>query len=216
MKRALHFVLGLARLGLLLGGGLVLVILPLGLFSVGGMKAWPWALDVARAHKDLVIVAGIGVLALEVLYWVTIPRRRRPASSLTRRNKAGGVSLDLNTVKDSLREIADEYDEVLRLEPEVFARGKAMDVELALDVVRGSNMPDLCAALQDRVRDLVADQVGLFKVNQIRIVIEKLVRADPADSNEPGRDDAGASADDSEAPTRVWENDATAEEPGTP
>ena len=46
MKHALHVILGLARLGLLLGGGLLFVILPLGLFSVREMPAWPWALDI--------------------------------------------------------------------------------------------------------------------------------------------------------------------------
>ena len=216
MMRALHFVLGVVRPGLLLGAGLLLVILPIGLFTVQGMPAWPWALDMVLAHKDLVIVAGSGIIIVEVLYWLTAPRRRRPASSITRRNKAGGISLDLNTVRDSLRDLAEEYDEVLRLEPEVFARGTAMDIELALEVVRGSNVPDLCESLQDRVRALVADQVGVFRVHQIRVVIEKLVRADPAAPDETRNDEANAAADDSEAPTRVWQENTAADGKTTP
>lgn len=188
----------------------MLVILPVGLFTVQGMPAWQWLLDMAQQHKDLAIVAGLGVVAVEVLYWLTAPRRRPPASSLTRRNKAGGISLGLDTVKDSLRDLADEYDEVLRLEPEVFACGKAMDIELALDVVRGSNVPDLCTALQERVRQSVADQVGLFDVRRVRVVIENLVRADGKPPEDPPRDNTGASPDDSEAPTRVWRDETTA------
>jgi uncharacterized alkaline shock family protein YloU len=200
MKTALHRLLGGIRFVVIAGGGILCIALTATLFTVQGVPAWPWFLDLLRLRPELGLVGGAGLVALEGLYWLTLPRRR-VHSQLTYRTKQGTVSVDLEAVKEDVEDLAEEYNDLHRLGAEIFPRRRGMDVELHLHVTRGAHVPDLCQSLQNRVRQIISDHLGLFPVKYVRIHIEKLIKTDVPAETADDRESAQPAAQGEELET---------------
>ena len=175
MRKLLHGLFGLCRCLVLVTAGAGVLAFILAGPRCHGAPCWIWLLDTLRPYPDIAMVIAAGILVLELVYHLTRPRPHG-GDVIDFKGKGGAITVRLQTVADHLMRIGDEYDDVLSLEPALVRRKKSVDVELAIRVRDGANVPDLCRSLQDRVRQTIAGHVGPVTVREVRIQVDELVR----------------------------------------
>jgi hypothetical protein len=184
--RFLHGLIGFV-LFVLLAVGAVLVV-NAALFP----DPWSQAVDALRDARLLALVGGIVFLLLTVLYALTGLRRRAPEQFISFENEGGAVSISIKAVRDFLARLAEEFAAVISLDPIIRAPGGTIEVELNVRVRSGTQIPELCRLLQDRVRESIKDSLGLSEVRGVKINVREIVAAAPAKKHDEAVEWEGA------------------------
>lgn len=173
MRSFIHVLSGLLLLLLLIAVGATLILAP-----YVAEHCRPQVVDAVRSYRT---VGGIAVLALVVLYLGSFGRRRTGEQYLSFENVNGGaVSISMKAVSDFIAKIGDEFAAILSLKPDVRPRGGSIEVELDIKVKAGTQIPELCQLLQERVRESVRDNLGLSDIRKVKVTVRDIVGAAPA------------------------------------
>ena len=172
MRRFIHCATGLVLLLILIGQGAAMV-------SIAHQpECWSHCIDFLHAERGWVFLAGIVLLALVTVYLIT-GVRRRPAGEeyLAFNNNGATVSILLRAVNEFIGKIADEFAAIVSMKPVVRTRrrGRSLDIDLALRVKAGTQLPELCQMLQDRVRESLQTNLGLTDIKSIRVQVKDIV-----------------------------------------
>ncbi len=170
MRRFVHIVTGLALLVLLLGLGVAMI----------HMAYYPdhWAQCLAdwREERGWGLLAGLGVIALVLVHVVSgCVGRAHGEPYLSFQHNGTTVSILLRAVNEFIGKIGDEFAAIVSLKPCVHARGRSIDIDLELRIRAGTQIPELCQLLQERVRDSLQQNMGLTNIKHIRVQVKELV-----------------------------------------
>lgn len=189
MRRILHNALGGLRGLCIGGGGLALAAFAgahrLGMEPLAGW--WTAGLRAVEAAPEAVIAAGAALAVVEALYWLSVPRLPGVTDELIYHGSTGEVTVATDLVVNELRDLAEEFSDLVMLEPTVVPRRNAMEVDLDLKVRSGCATAQLCRALHDRVHELVEERFGMFEMGEVRLHIREIIR-----DGAPAGGDAGA------------------------
>lgn len=175
MRRFFHALFGLALFALIFGGAGV--VARAGLPGIGD---WERLSRFVAGERWLVLGAVGVVFFVYVLYLLTgIRPKVRGEQFLTFANDGGAVSISLRAVREFLARLGEEYAAIVHLQPQVRARGDAIDVEFDVRVRAGTQIPELCQMLQERVRQSLRENLGLAEVRNIRVNVREIVGETP-------------------------------------
>lgn len=176
MKKFFHGVTGFCRFLILAGLGLGLLALTVAGNRCGGQDCWLWLLESLGPYRFQVMAAGGGIVILECLHLLTRPRPGKTPEAFSIKSKGGTLSFRTEAVRDALARVATEFDSVAEMETRVTQFRNQLDLDLDVRVVAGSSIPDLCEDLQKRTREVAAQEIGLFKLRQVRVHIRDLLQ----------------------------------------
>ena len=177
MKKLLHTFTGYAQWLILFAIGLAILAVTVAGSRCQGQPCWLWGLDALRPHRITAMMGSGGILILGLLHILTRPLRPKEFETLEFKAKGGKVSVNVDTIRSALATLIDELDGLEGLEPMVSRTGRHVDVDLHVRMQAGTDVPKICTELKDRSRRVIADQIGLFKLRQVRIHIGELVRS---------------------------------------
>ena len=129
------------------------------------------------------------VLLLIALYILTGIRRRKSEQSITFETEGGSVSISMKAIRDFLARVGDEFAAVLSLDPAIRVVSGSVEVDLNLRVKAGTQIPELCKMLQDRIRESIKDNLGLTDVRAVRINVREIVAPPPEKKQEKKPDE---------------------------
>jgi uncharacterized alkaline shock family protein YloU len=118
---------------------------------------------------------GIGLLALALVHALSRFPSRRDAKYISFRSRSGSVHVSVEAARNFIVKIADEFAAILRMDPVLESRGRQLDVTLNLRVKAGTQIPELCDLLQQRVRESVSDSLGITDLRNVRVNITEIV-----------------------------------------
>lgn len=179
MRRVGHILIGLILLLILVGQGVGLV------YMAYDAECWLRGLDILRAERGWGALAGIVLVALVLVYLIT-GFRRRPAGEqyLSFKNDGATVSILLRAVNEFISQIGDEFAAIVSLKPTVRPRARSIDIDLDLRVKAGTQIPELCQLLEERVRESVSQNLGLSDIKRIRVNVKDIVGDTPNPGDE--------------------------------
>lgn len=169
--KVLHVLFGLAILVLVITGTAFLVKAAL------SEPFWEQALDQISASRFLAIHVAAGSLLVVLLYVLTGIPRAVKEQFISFENEGGMVCISMKAVRDFLIRLGDEFAAVLHLEPLLDGSSGKIDVVLNLRVRSGTQIPEVCRMLQDRVRESLRDNLGLADVGGVRVNVKEIVSA---------------------------------------
>lgn len=182
MRRFVRGLTGFLRAVVLWGAGV-------GLLAIGLGRAWPAGegmegvrrlAEAAAPWRVHAIAGGVGLILLELLHGWTRPRTRRSPDELTFRPEGGPViSLKTSAVREAIARVAAEFDCVEEMRTEVSRGRGGVDLDLTVRVAAGTVIPVLCTELQNRAREVVAGEIGLFDLREVRVHVEDWAAAVP-------------------------------------
>lgn len=171
MKRVVHVLIGLVLLAILIGQGIVLIQMAY------NEACWIQCIDTIRQERGWGMLAGIVLLALVLLYLITAIRKRKPSEDqyLAFSNNGATVSILLRAVNEFIGKIGNEFAAIVSMKPAVRPRARSIDIDLDLRVKAGTQIPELCQLLEERVRESVKQNLGLSDIKRIRVHVRDIV-----------------------------------------
>ncbi len=156
------------------------------------VDTWNPAVDRLRESRFWAMDGAVVFLLLTVIYVLTGLRRREREQFISFDNEGGAVSISIQAVRDFLARLADEFAAVVSLDPVIRSAAGAIEIELNVRVRAGTQIPELCRLLQDRVRESVKDNLGLSEIRGVKISVREIVAAPPAKKHEDAVEWEGA------------------------
>jgi uncharacterized alkaline shock family protein YloU len=175
MKKALHIFIGLVLLAILVAQGAALI------HMAYQPEYWRDCVETMRQHRGWGMLVGVGLLGLVAMYLLTSFYRRTPEKDqyLAFHSSGATVSILLRAVSEFITKIGDEFAAILSMKTEVLPRGRSIDINLDLKVRAGTQIPELCQLLQERVRESVKINLGLSDIKNIRVQVKDIVGDTP-------------------------------------
>ncbi len=178
--------------------GLILLLVIAGcggyLIYVGlDQAAWNCMLVKLEPYRIFGVGCGAALILLCMLFILTGCRRGEREQFLTFDNEKGAVSISMKAIRDFLAGVGDEFAAILSLQPVLHASGGGLEVDLEVRVRSGTQIPELCKLLQDRVKENIQTNLGISDVRGIRVSVHEIVTTPVAQKQEERPDWEGAS-----------------------
>ena len=172
-----HGLLGLLLLLVVLGHGVALI------HMAYSPTCWAAGLEALQAERGWALLAGLVLLGLLIAYLITGIRPRASGDQYLSFTRNGAtVSILLRAVTDYITRIGEEFAAIVAMKPRVRPRGRTMEVDLELRIKAGTQIPELCQLLQERVRESLAQDLGLTDIKRIRVQVKEIVgEPEPSD-----------------------------------
>lgn len=187
--KILHAILStLLHLALLLAA---LALLAVGIWGIPERFA-DIALRPCLVHSWRGIVAGSAALLYLALYALSARLARTRRQVIAFENDDGRVTVDTEAVRSYLSGLKDEFAAANWIKPSVSVVKGALRVSIVLGVKPGTQIPELCRLIQNRVKEIVQEHLGTCDLAGIEMDVREIVG--------PRRPLPSAPADSSSAP----------------
>jgi len=119
---------------------------------------------------------GIGALMvlIALLYLVTFGPRNPKMRYITFESGEGSVSISVNAVREYIRKLSGEFSAVVDIDPRITAEKDRIRMDLNVDLVAGVRIPELSAALQNRVRESLREGLGITDIAEIKVRVQEI------------------------------------------
>ncbi len=152
------------------------------LYAAFACPAWKQSMEWLQTSTDarFTVATGAGVfILLGIIYVLAGVQRKCREEFISFENEGGAVSISMKAVRDYVGRVADEYAAVLSLEPAIRAPSGKIEVELNVRVKSGTQIPELCRLMQERVKETLHDTLGLPEVRNVRVNVREIVASTP-------------------------------------
>lgn len=140
--------------------------------------SWRQGMDLLRGERWLALGAAAAVLCALAVYLLAGLRPRRSSEPfITFENDSGSVSVSTRAIGEVVARVGDEFAAVLGLDSAVRPAGGSIEVALDVRVRGGTQIPELCRMMQDRVRDIIRENLGLTEIRGVKVTVREIVAA---------------------------------------
>ena len=166
--KVIHFLLGLVLYLALAAAGLAVIVSPQYPEILQTAVAWGSGLpDWAK------VALGVGGILYLFVYLVTGLRWAR-GDFITFENANGTVSVSTGALQEYLNGLKNEFAAVAWIKSRLRAVRGALEVELALGVKDGTQIPELCKLMQTRVREVLEEHLGTCDLRGVAIEVNEI------------------------------------------
>lgn len=170
----LRFIIGLALFVILVASTVYMMVQ-----AALARDAWEQAIGILGASRLRMLEFGSVFLLLIALYVLTGIPRKKGEQFILFESEGGSVSISIKAIREFLVRVGDEFAAVLSLNPTIRTVSGAVEVDLDVSVKSGTQIPELCRMLQDRIRETIKDNLGLTDVRAVRISVREIVAPPP-------------------------------------
>jgi hypothetical protein len=137
---------------------------------------WMKMLDLLKTERMAVLGAGASIVLLLLLYILTMWQRSDMAAQFISYNgRSGKVSICIKAVRDFVQKTSDEFAAITSMHPVLNFHHGGLDVDLDLRVTAGTQIPELCRMLQERVTERLHEELGLQDVRHVRVTVREII-----------------------------------------
>lgn len=87
----------------------------------------------------------------------------------------GSVGISVRAIKDFVERTAREFSAVTSVDTQLSQSRKRLEISLRVKVQAGNPIPELSQVMQERIREHMAEALGINEIHQIRIHISEIV-----------------------------------------
>lgn len=122
------------------------------------------------------IVAGSAAIAFLLLYALTglLARRANRRQVITFENEDGRVTVDTEAVRSYLGGLQAEFADTNWIKPAIDVRQGALAIRLDLGVKPGTQIPELCRLIQERVKEILREHLGTCDLAGIAMNVREI------------------------------------------
>lgn len=166
--KVIHFLLGLVLYLALAAGALAVIVSPQ--YPDFIQSAVAWGSDLPDWAK---VALGVGGILYLFVYLVTGLRWVR-GDFITFENANGTVSVSTGALQDYLNGLKNEFAAVAWIKSRLRAVRGALEVDLALGVRDGTQIPELCKLMQTRVREVLEEHLGTCDLRGVSVEVNEI------------------------------------------
>ena len=170
MKTAMTL-LRFVGLAVLLALGFFLLVSALWETAWDGLAMWVRA---NRVAGGLVGLACVVAASAQVVIGGIAGRGDRMVSL---EGTGGPVSIRTAAIADYVLRVAADFPDVQRMKVDVTPCREGVDLRIRMRVTAGVKVHELCRGVQSRVREVLADGLGVNEVRNVEVVVHEIVAA---------------------------------------
>ena len=118
---------------------------------------------------------GIGGLCLIVLFFLTGIRPKRRERFLSFDQEGGTVSISTDAIADYVSKLSAEFPSIVRMRPEIIPSRGAISINVDVRVKAGPQIHEVCDLLQRRIRESVANGLGISEIRRVVVSVSEVV-----------------------------------------
>ena len=122
-----------------------------------------------------VILSGIALSGLAILFVATGLSRRGSGKFLSFDNEGGTVSISTDAIADYVGKLSSEFPSIVRMKPQVIPGRNAIDIVVKVRIKAGPQINEVCELLQQRIRESVANGLGVSQVRRVEVSVGEIV-----------------------------------------
>lgn len=168
--KILHFIFGLVLFLLMAAVGVGMI------HASTQLEWWQKALAFLSGLTPWWIAGGGAALVLLVFLYLlsglTPPRREQ---FITFETEGGSVSISVRAIRDYLSRLDSEFAAIIEMETELQSARGQLGVTLDISVRAGTQIPELCRLLQDRVKETIKQNLGDCDLRGVQINVREIV-----------------------------------------
>lgn len=153
------------------------------IFLAGGLviycgtdtELWKTLTTLAKNERFVTMGAAAVIILVLVIYILSGFTRHSVEQFLSFDSEKGTISISMKAIHDFLSGVGDEFAAILSLQPKLRAIGSALEVEMDVKVKSGTQIPELCGMLQDRVRESIQSNLGISDIRNVKVVVSEIV-----------------------------------------
>ena len=121
--------------------------------------------------------AGLGglIILISMLYLVTFSPRRAKMRYISYDSGEGSVSVSDNAVREYISKLSGEFSNVVSIDPKIKSERDGLSIDLHVELVAGSRIPELSQALQSRVRETLRNGLGIADIKEVKVRVQEIV-----------------------------------------
>lgn len=166
--KIIHFLLGLVMYLGIAVCGLAVIVSPEYPEFIQAVEAW--GSDLPGWAK---VAGGLGVIAYLFVFLLTGLRWGR-GDYITFENANGTVSVSTGALQEYLNGLKGEFAAVAWIKSRLRAVRGALEVDLALGVRDGTQIPELCKLMQARVREILEEHLGTCDLRGVAVEVNEI------------------------------------------
>jgi len=155
-----------------------MLLLALGVSLLGAAlspKWWNVVVGVVeQAGRFRVGILAVGFICLAVLFALAGIKRKRKERILSFRNAEGRISINTQAIADYICKLSSEFPTIIAMKPRVEPRRKMIDIVVDLRVKAGPQLHEICEVLQRRVRETMANGLGISEVRRVEVNVREI------------------------------------------
>ena len=157
------------------------VLLVSAVISIAAAISPDWGIYISSflpENKRLFLAcAGAAALCLATLMLLTSGRKKQAQQKermLSFSNEEGTISISTVAISDYLSKLGTEFPSIVKMQPIVIPRHKAVDILVALRVKAGPQIHEICEVLQRRVRETMVNGLGISDVRKVEVSVKEI------------------------------------------
>lgn len=168
MKKFLHRLTRFAVLVLLLATSIGMVA------AASSTERWDGLISLGAGMRWPVLFWGFAMFFLAWLYALTGLKPRRHTRFLSFETENGPLSISTKAICDYLGKLNREFPSIIQMSVAVIPVRRSIDIAVAIRIKAGPQLHEVCEALQRRVRESMANGLGIQDVRKVRVSVQEI------------------------------------------
>lgn len=155
---------------------IVVLMFCVGFFAVANIMPSVWVVtkNALITGRFVLILSGVVIWMMTFLFIVTGRKRKYSNRYLSFNNEGGAVSISTDAISDYLTKLMTEFPSVVKMKSRIIPLRGSIDIQVKVRVKSGSQVHEMCALLQQRVRQSMAEGLGISDVRRVEISVDEI------------------------------------------
>lgn len=126
--------------------------------------------------RALKLALGCILMIIVLIYWFTVVALRQKQLFISFENEYGNISISVDAISNFIRSLSKDFNEILDMKSDIYVTtdGKIV-VNVWLEILAGCKLQSLSSSLQERIKNVLKDSLGITDIEKISITVKEIV-----------------------------------------
>ena len=117
---------------------------------------------------------GLALFFCNVLYILSGMNNEKRDESISMEGENGVITISAQAIKNYIVKLSPEFPSVVKLQPKIISKKRYIDIIVLVRVKPDPQIHDACEVLQKRIRETLANALGILEIRKIEINIREI------------------------------------------
>lgn len=117
---------------------------------------------------------GLALVFISLIYLLTGINNEKRDDCISIEGENGVITISAQAIRNYIMKLAPEFPSVVKLQPKVISKKKYIDIVVMVRVKPDPQIHEACEVLQKKIRDMLANALGILEVRKIEINIREI------------------------------------------
>lgn len=117
---------------------------------------------------------GIALFFSNILYVLTGINMEKSDECISMEGENGVITISAQAIKDYIVKLLPEFPSIVKMQPQIISKKRYIDIVVLVRVKPDPQIHNACEVLQKRIRETLANALGILEIRKIEINIKEI------------------------------------------